>query len=42
MDTGGSTLLAISPISEASWLAVIADPDGNVIGLYEGGTITTD
>jgi predicted enzyme related to lactoylglutathione lyase len=25
-----------SPISETSWWAVIADPDGNAIGLYEG------
>ncbi|MDN4477324.1 VOC family protein [Demequina sp. SYSU T00039] len=35
---GASVLMEKSPISETSWWAVIADPDGNVIGLYEGVT----
>lgn len=35
---GGSVLMAKSEISETSWWAVIVDPDGNHIGLYEGTT----
>ncbi|WP_251452375.1 VOC family protein [Microbacterium sp. Marseille-Q6648] len=33
---GATVLMEKSPISETSWWAVIADPDGNAIGLYEG------
>lgn len=35
---GGSVLMGKSPISETSWWAVFEDPDGNVMGLYEGVT----
>ena len=35
---GGTVLMPRSPISETSWFAVFADPDGNHIGLYEGVT----
>lgn len=35
---GGSVVMPKSPISETSWFAVLADPDGNHIGLYEGTT----
>nr|WP_274636595.1 VOC family protein [Microbacterium bovistercoris] len=33
---GGKVLTPRSPISETSWWAVFEDPDGNVIGLFEG------
>lgn len=33
---GGAVVAPRSPISETSWWAVIADPDGNRIGLFEG------
>lgn len=35
---GGSVLMGKSPISDTSWWATFEDPDGNVIGLYEGST----
>ncbi len=35
---GGSVVMGKSPISETSWWAFFADPDGNVVGLYEGIT----
>ena len=35
---GGAVVMEKSPISETSWYAVISDPDGNHIGLYEGTT----
>jgi predicted enzyme related to lactoylglutathione lyase len=35
---GAEVLMAKAPITETSWWAVIADPDGNSIGLYEGVT----
>ncbi len=35
---GGAVLAGKSPITATSWWAVIADPDGNAIGLYEGVT----
>ena len=38
--SGGKTLMAKSPISETSWWAIFADPDGNEVGLYEGITET--
>lgn len=37
---GGKVALEKSPISETSWWAAFEDPDGNVIGLYEGTTET--
>jgi predicted enzyme related to lactoylglutathione lyase len=37
---GGTVAMDKSPISETSWWAVISDPDGNAIGLYEGVTDT--
>ena len=33
-------LLSQSPISETSWWAILEDPDGNHVGLYEGTTET--
>ena len=36
--SGGSGVMDKAPISETSWFAVLADPDGNHIGLYEGTT----
>ncbi|MEN3121696.1 VOC family protein [Janibacter sp. LM] len=38
--TGGTVLMEKSPISETSWFAVLGDPDGNPIGIYEGMTET--
>ena len=38
--SGGSGVMDKAPISETSWFAVLADPDGNHIGLYEGTTET--
>jgi uncharacterized protein len=35
---GATVRTAKSPISETSWWASFEDPDGNVIGLYEGVT----
>lgn len=37
---GGKVLMSRQPISETSWWAVLEDPDGNHIGLYEGTTET--
>ena len=37
-ESGGSVVMERSPISETSWWAIFADPDGNHIGLYEGTT----
>lgn len=39
---GGTVLVPKSEISPTSWWAVIADPDGNTLGLYEGMTDTGD
>ena len=36
--SGGETVMEKSPISETSWWATFRDPDGNVVGLYEGTT----
>ena len=33
---GGAVVAAKQPITDTSWWAVIADPDGNAIGLFEG------
>lgn len=35
---GGRVIMARSPISDTSWWALFEDPDGNVLGLYEGTT----
>ncbi len=35
---GGQVVMGKQHISETSWWAFFADPDGNVIGLYEGTT----
>jgi hypothetical protein len=35
---GATVLMAKDPISETSWWAVLRDPDGNSIGIYEGVT----
>ncbi len=39
---GGEVRAPKSQIDATSWWAVVADPDGNVIGLYEGSTATPD
>lgn len=36
--SGGTVLMPKSAISDTSWWAVFEDPDGNVMGLYEGIT----
>ncbi|MGW9113718.1 VOC family protein [Microbacterium sp. NPDC055683] len=33
---GATVVMAKSPITETSWWAVLRDPDGNDIGLFEG------
>ncbi|WP_040159441.1 VOC family protein [Nigerium massiliense] len=35
-DAGGAVLMPRQPITETSGWAAITDPDGNVIGLFEG------
>jgi predicted enzyme related to lactoylglutathione lyase len=40
--SGGTVLKGKQQISPTSWWAVLADPDGNHIGLYEGHTDTTE
>jgi len=37
-ELGGTVLMEKSEISPTSWWAVLADADGNAIGLYEGST----
>ena len=37
---GAPVLMEKQPISETSWWAVLQDPDGNSVGLYEGTTAT--
>ena len=39
---GGTVAMEKQPITETSWWAVIVDPDGNEIGLYEGSTETPE
>lgn len=39
---GGKVLMEKMAISETSWWAAFADPDGNSIGLYEGATETPE
>jgi predicted enzyme related to lactoylglutathione lyase len=36
--SGGTVLMEKTAISDTSWWAVLGDPDGNHIGLYEGIT----
>ena len=38
VELGGTVLQGKQPITETSWWAFFRDPDGNVIGLYEGTT----
>jgi predicted enzyme related to lactoylglutathione lyase len=38
LEAGGTVQMAKTEISPTSWWAVIGDPDGNAIGLYEGST----
>ena len=33
---GATVVMPKTPISDTSWFAIFADPDGNVIGLFEG------
>jgi predicted enzyme related to lactoylglutathione lyase len=40
-DRGATIVMDKSPISETSWWAVFADPDGNHVGIYEGVTDTS-
>lgn len=42
VEAGGAVVMAKQPISETSWWAAFADPDGNVVGLYEGATEVPD
>ncbi|WP_062465660.1 VOC family protein [Demequina maris] len=39
---GATVLMPKSEITDTSWWAVLADPDGNAIGLYEGVTDVGD
>ena len=39
---GGSVVMEKSPISETIWWAILTDPDGNTVGLYEGVTDASD
>jgi len=39
---GGTVAMEKQQISPTSWWAVIVDPDGNEIGLYEGSTETPE
>ena len=36
--SGATVAMAKQPITDTSWWAVIVDPDGNHIGLFEGST----
>ncbi len=42
LTAGATVLMEKSEISPTSWWAIIADPDGNAIGLYEGSTEAPD
>ncbi|WP_286219442.1 VOC family protein [Paraoerskovia sediminicola] len=37
-ELGGAVQMAKSEITPTSWWAVFTDPDGNVVGLFEGST----
>ncbi len=36
VELGGSVVSPKTPIDDSSWWATVRDPDGNLIGLYEG------
>ncbi len=36
--SGGSVVVGRTEISPTSWFAFFSDPDGNILGLYEGVT----
>lgn len=38
VELGGRVVMPKEPIDATSWWAVLEDPDGNVVGLYEGRT----
>ncbi len=38
VEHGARVVAEKSPISETSWWAILEDPDGNVVGIYEGTT----
>lgn len=38
VENGGEIVMGKEPISETSWWAILRDPDGNEIGVYEGVT----
>ncbi|MBD2758015.1 VOC family protein [Yimella sp. cx-573] len=37
-ESGATVVMDKSPITDTSWWAIVRDPDGNDIGLYEGVT----
>jgi predicted enzyme related to lactoylglutathione lyase len=39
-ENGGKVVMERQPISETSWWAILEDPDGNHVGLYQGTTET--
>lgn len=41
VEHGARVVAEKSPISETSWWAIFEDPDGNVVGVYEGVTDTS-
>ena len=38
VELGGSVAQPKQPIDATSWWAIVVDPDGNVVGLFEGST----
>lgn len=36
LEMGATVLMEKAPITETSWWAVMVDPDGNTVGLYQG------
>ena len=42
VEAGGSVRAERMPIDEHSWWAVVLDPDGNEIGLYEGSDVAQE
>ena len=42
VEQGGTVVAEKQPISDTSWWAILQDPDGNHIGLYEGVTEVAD
>lgn len=37
-EAGGTVIAGKEAITDTSWWALVADPEGNVLGLYEGST----